>query len=124
MKGRNLFDSEWHSAKKKIYIYIYNFSLMNTMYLNSGRESVIGSVLLRAGRCRVRTPAEERVSGPVQTSSEAQPAACRVEVTFPGVKRSWRGVDRPPPCSVEVQERVELYLYLPSVPAGHVTGQL
>jgi hypothetical protein len=30
---------------------------------------------------------------------------------FPGVKRSGRGVDIPPPYKAEVKERVELYLY-------------
>jgi hypothetical protein len=37
-------------------------------------------------------------------------------VSFPGVKRPGRGVDHPPSYSVEVKERVELYLYSPS---GH-----
>ena len=31
-------------------------------------------------------------------------------VSFPMVKRSGRGVDRPPPSSAEVKERVQLYL--------------
>ena len=31
--------------------------------------------------------------------------------SFPGVKRSGRGVDHPPPSSPEFTERVELYLY-------------
>jgi len=35
-------------------------------------------------------------------------------VSFPGVKRSERVVDHPPPFSAEVKERVELYLYSPS----------
>jgi len=30
---------------------------------------------------------------------------------FPGVKRSRRGVDYPPPTSAEVKERIELYIY-------------
>jgi hypothetical protein len=33
--------------------------------------------------------------------------------SFPGVKRSGRGVDHPPPSSAEVKEEVELYLYSP-----------
>jgi len=32
----------------------------------------------------------------------------------PGEKRPGRGVDHPPSSSVEVKERVELYLYTPS----------
>jgi hypothetical protein len=32
-------------------------------------------------------------------------------IYFPGIKRSGRGVNHPPPSSAEVKERVELYLY-------------
>jgi hypothetical protein len=38
--------------------------------------------------------------------------------SFPGVKRPGRGVDHKTPFSVEVKERVELYLYSPSGPYG------
>jgi hypothetical protein len=38
-------------------------------------------------------------------------------VFFPGVKRQARGVNYPPPSSVEVKERVEIYLY--SLPGFH-----
>jgi hypothetical protein len=38
-------------------------------------------------------------------------------VSFPGVKRSGRGVDHPPPSSAEVKEIVELYLCSPSGPS-------
>jgi len=34
--------------------------------------------------------------------------------SFPGLKRSRRGVDHPPPSSAKVKERVELYLHSPS----------
>jgi len=34
-------------------------------------------------------------------------------VTFPGMKQPGRGVDRQIPSSVEIKERVELYLYSP-----------
>jgi len=33
--------------------------------------------------------------------------------SFPGVRRTRRGVDYPPPSRAEVKERVELYLYSP-----------
>jgi hypothetical protein len=42
--------------------------------------------------------------------------------SFPGVKRSGRDVDHPPPSSDEVKERVELYLYSPSGPSWPVLG--
>jgi len=36
-------------------------------------------------------------------------------VSFPGAKRPGHGLDHPPPSSAEVKERVDLYLYSPSV---------
>ena len=54
----------------------------------------------------------------VQTGPGAHTAACAIGTrSFPGVKRPGRGVDHPPPSSAEVKERVELYLYSPSVPS-------
>ena len=41
----------------------------------------------------------------------------------PGVKRSGRGVNHPPPSSAEVKERVELYLYSPSGHSWSVLGR-
>ena len=42
--------------------------------------------------------------------------------SFPGVKRPGRGVDHPPQSSAEVKERVELYLYSPSLSSWPVLG--
>jgi hypothetical protein len=42
--------------------------------------------------------------------------------SFPGVKRPGRGIDHPHPSSVEVKERVEIYMYSPSVHACPVLG--
>jgi len=54
----------------------------------------------------------------MQTSSEAHPASYKMGTGyFPGVNRLGRGVDHPPPSSAEVKERVELYLYSPTVPS-------
>ena len=44
-------------------------------------------------------------------------------VSFPGVRRSGRGVNHPPPSGAEVRETVELYLYLPSGPSWFVLGR-
>ena len=44
-------------------------------------------------------------------------------VSFPGVKRPGRGVDHPSPCSAEVKERVEPYLYSPSGSSWPVLGR-
>jgi hypothetical protein len=45
------------------------------------------------------------------------------QVSFPGVKRSGRGVDHPPSSSARVKERVELYLYSPSRPSWPFLGR-
>ena len=66
-----------------------------------------------------------RVSAPVQTGSGAYPASCTMGTgSFTGVNRPRRGVNHPPPSSVEVKERVELYLYSPSGPSWPVLGEL
>ena len=49
-------------------------------------------------------------SAPVQTGPGAHPSSYTIGTgSFPGVKRPGRGVDHPPPSSIEVNERVELY---------------
>ena len=51
------------------------------------------------------------------------PPSCAVGTgSFPGIKRPGRGVDRPPPSSAEVKERVELYVCHPSGPWWPVLG--
>ena len=48
-------------------------------------------------------------SAPVQTAPGAYPASYTMGTrSFPGVKRTGRGVDHPPPSSAEVTERAEL----------------
>jgi len=62
-----------------------------------------------------------RFSAPFQTGPGAHPASYTTGTdSFPGVKRSGRGVDHPPPYSAEVKERVELYLYSSSGPSWYV----
>jgi len=54
----------------------------------------------------------KRLAAPVQTGPGAHPASCAMGTgSFPGVKRPAPGVDHPPPSSVEVQGRVEPFLY-------------
>ena len=60
-----------------------------------------------------------RFSAPVQTGSEAHPGGTG---TFLGVKWPGRSVDHPPISTVEVKERVQLYLYSPSGPSWPVLG--
>jgi len=69
---------------------------------------------LWAGRSGDRLPVGARFSAPVQTGPGAYSASYTMGTgSFPGVERSGRGVDHPPPTSTEVKERVGLYLYPP-----------
>jgi hypothetical protein len=65
-----------------------------------------------------RFPVVTRFSAPVQTCPGAHLASYKMATElFQRVKRPGRGVNHPPPFSAEVKERVELYLYSPSVPS-------
>jgi hypothetical protein len=56
---------------------------------------------------------EASFSAPVQTVPGAHPSSYTVDTgLFLVVKRPRHGVNLPTPSSVEVKERVELYLYL------------
>jgi len=58
-----------------------------------------------------------RFSAPIQTGPGAHPASCAMGTrSFPGIKRPGRGVDRPPPSSTVVKERVKLCTSTP--PSG------
>jgi hypothetical protein len=71
-----------------------------------------------------RIPVGVRFSAPVQTGPGTYPASYTIGTgSFPGVKRSERGVDHPFPFSAEVKERVELFLYSPSGPSWPVRGR-
>jgi hypothetical protein len=51
-----------------------------------------------------------RFSASAQTGPGNYPASCTMGTeSFARIKRSGRGADHPPPSSVEVKERVELY---------------
>jgi len=36
---------------------------------------------------------------------------------FPGIKWPWHAINHPPPSTAKARQRVELYLYFPSVPS-------
>ena len=65
-----------------------------------------------------------RFSAAVQTVPGSPPTLLYsgYRVSFPGLKRPVRGVDHPPLYSAEVKERVELYLYSPSISSWSVLG--
>ena len=79
---------------------------------------------VRAGQSGDRIPVGERFSVPDQTDPGAHPISCKMgtEYLSRGVKLLGRRVDHPLPSSVEVKERVELYLYSPSRPSWPVLG--
>ena len=65
-----------------------------------------------------------RFSAPVQTAPGAHPASYTMGTgSLLGVKRPGRGADHPPPSSVEVEGRVELYICSPSGPSWSVLGR-
>ena len=69
------------------------------------------SDLLRAGRSGDRATMVVRFSAPGRPWGPTSPLYNGYRVSFPGVKRLGRGVDYPPPPSVDVKERVQLRLY-------------
>jgi hypothetical protein len=90
-----------------IIIIIINFNLLPTM-LSRYSDS------LRAGRSGDLIPVRARFSAPVQTGPGARPASYTMSSgSLTGLKRQGRGVDHPPPSSVEVEWRVQLYICSP-----------
>jgi len=74
---------------------------------------------------RRSNPGGQRFSASAQTGPGTHPVSYTMDtVSFPGVKRSGRGVDHPPPSSAEVKERVELHLYSPMGLRGPFKGEL
>jgi hypothetical protein len=53
-----------------------------------------------------------------------QPSVQSYWVSFPVIKGPGGAVNHPPPSSVEVKERVELYVYYPSGPSRPVLGRI
>jgi hypothetical protein len=61
-----------------------------------------------------------RFSAPVQTGPGEHSASYRMATgSFSWLKRPGRGVNDTPQSSAEVKEKVEVYLYSPSVPSWH-----
>jgi hypothetical protein len=78
----------------------------------------------RTERSGIQTPLE--LNFPDLSSSALgpnQPPVNGCSVPFQGIDRPELGLNYPPLFKVEVKERVELYLYLPSVAAGNVKGE-
>jgi len=84
-----------------------------------GRDSSVGiATRYELEGLRIRAPwvGGARFSTHFQTGTWAHPGPCTIGTgSFRGgVKRPGRGVDHPPTSSVDVKERVKLYVYSPS----------
>ena len=95
------------------------------LVINTGGDSVVGIATcygLDGPGIECRWGA--RFSTPVQSDPGTYPASYTMGTgsPFPGVKRPGHGIDQPPASTVEVIERVELYLYSPSGPLWPVLG--
>jgi len=60
---------------------------------------------------------------PARPALRAHPASSTMSTgSWPRVRWPGHGVDHPPPPSAKIKERVELYLYSPSVSSWQVIG--
>ena len=90
-----------------------------------GRDSVVG-IATRYGLdgSGIESRCGRDFPHPSRPALGAYPASCTMGTgSFPGVKRPGRGADHPPPPKRRGHERVELYLYSPSVPSWPVIGR-
>jgi hypothetical protein len=102
-------------SKKKITTCMYNQQ-------GQGKPSRYSNSL-QAGRSRDQIMVEASLSTLIQTGAGAHPASYTMGTgSFLGVKRPRHGVNHLPPSSTKVKERVELYLYSPSVPSWQAVG--
>ena len=95
-----------------VYIYIYMcvyIHIWEPGYLSHYSNS------LRAGRSGDRIPVEARIFAPVQTDSWGPPS-----LLYNGYRVFPRGTLAGAWCSVEFEERIELYLHSPSGPSWPV----
>ena len=115
----------WNGQGQILHTYKQNTILTKYKTTYKDRDSSVGI----ATRYGLDGPGIEsrwgpRFSAPGQTGPGAHPASYIMGTgSFPGVKRPGRGVDYPPPSNVEVEGRVELYIYSPSGPSWPVIGK-
>ena len=98
-------------TRLSLVIYILRF----LSYYHIGGWTVRGS---NPGGCEIFSNSPDRSWGPPSLVCNGY------RVSFQGVKRPRRDGNHPPPCSAEVKERVDLYLYSPSGPLCPVLGQI
>jgi hypothetical protein len=113
-----------------LYIYIYIYHCKYSVVAISGIRNVTSpdTVVNIATHYGLDGPGIEygwgryflHPSGPAL--GPKQPSVNGYCVSFPGVRRTGRGVHHPSPPSAEIKERVALYLYSPSGPSWPVIG--
>ena len=119
-----LFQSKSHSSQPEPFKTVVSYAVTELfkLFLVYVTLSSCGPQLLSrcsdclwAGWSGDRIPVGARFSAPVQTGPEAHPASCTVGTGSLRGVRCGRGVTLTPspPCSAEVKNRVELYLYSP-----------
>jgi hypothetical protein len=92
---------------------------VNVYWRCGGQDSVVST----GSTVRGSTPVKWRLPVPVQTGPGTHATSYKMGTgSLPGVKRPGRGVKHPSPSSIEVKERVELYLYSPSVFSWQIKG--
>ena len=96
--------------------------LRSPFLMDVGRDISVGiAALLRAGRSWDRIPVVGEISHTRPDRPWSPPSPLyNVYRVFPWGRRPVRGVDHPSPSSVEVKERVQLYLYSPFEPSRPV----
>jgi hypothetical protein len=113
---------EDHSFNRQV------FKWKEMLKLFSGRDSLtceqsvlflsVVRILIWAGRLGVESRWRPDSHLSKQALGLTQPPVHGYWVSFPGVKMPERGVDHPPPCSAEVNERVEFCYSFVIIPVG------
>jgi len=110
--------------QKNTYLFLdRNYSICNEKLLITsglGQHSRYSNSLLN-GWSRHCILLREKISAPVQTSPGAHLLHNGYQVIPEGTVTR-QGINVPPPSTTKVKERVELYLYSPSLPSYHVVG--
>ena len=103
-----------------------NFTfILHYLYIRGPGQSSRYSHSLWAGRSGDRIPVEARFSAPVHTGPEPHKATSTMGTgLIPGIKRPGRGVNHPPPYSVEEKGRVELHFQPPLGFHGPLEGEI
>ena len=110
-------ERKYGKLNKIWHIWFQLYKVLTTVYCKwVGRDSSVGI----ATRHRLEGPGiESRWSGEIFRNRPDRPMGppsllySGYQVYFPGIKRTWRGVDHTTPSNAEVKERVEQYISTP-----------